>query len=128
MGERGKKIETAQESDKLFHASMSLHSGFPVWISLPNSPGDSAKTSSPLQNLPSIFKAELTVSILCMHLCLLYYEYFLYYVAEMSNCTTNFFNPFHRDHRDCPAKLDFQVPPAPTGPVSRCGHVTCFGE
>lgn len=99
-GKEGKKIQTAQESDKLFHASMSLHSGFPVWISLPNSPGDSAKMSSPPQNLPSIFKAELTVSILCMHLCLLYYKYFLYYVAEMSNCPTKFFNSFHSDHRD----------------------------
>lgn len=51
----GKKIQTAQKSDMLFHASVSLQNGFSVWISLPDPPGDSATASDPLQNLPSFF-------------------------------------------------------------------------
>lgn len=41
----------------------------------------------------NFFKAELTVSGLCMPLYLLYYRHLLYYVTEMSNCPTNVLSP-----------------------------------
>lgn len=136
-GREGQKIQAAQESNKLFHASMSLPNGFPVWISLLHLLGDSAKMSGPLQNFPSFFKAEWTISILRMHLYLLYYEHFLYYGAEMSNCPTYFLIPSIKNieteliESSWPAKLDFQLLPrlpAALRPCIRCGHVTWFGE